>query len=218
MNLVPGKRRYNSNSKPPSCKQNTDKKPGQSQSDPPTQTTTCKSKQHTEMGIRSKNKSKVKSNKNGAPKTDNEQKRKGLYTEKKSNDWPKHNEPHQKWGRHWSNLTKQPRQRKLQVTFRVDLDQGNRNTHFELTVLSPQCGRKAMGTGLSNQLGGRKLYFLGKRTYQKGGSAPWCHHHIPRAFLRAVPQSHQGPPLPCDPGSYSWNHDTASIPRPRPHI
>lgn len=89
MNLVPGKRRYNSNSKPPSCKQNTDKKPGQSQSDPPTQTTTCKSKQHTEMGIRSKNKSKVKSNEknlDGAPKTDNEQKRKGLYTEKKSND------------------------------------------------------------------------------------------------------------------------------------
>ena len=119
---------------------------------------------------------------------------------------------------HWSNLTKQPRQRKLQVTFRVDLNQGNRNTHFELTVLSPQCGRKAMGTGLSNQLGGKKLHFLGKRTYQKGGSAPWCHHHIPRAFLRAVPQSHQGPPLPCDPGSYSWNHDTASIPRPRPHI
>ena len=63
----------------------------------------------TETGISSRNKSKVKFNKknlDGAKKTGNKQNTKGLCIEKKGNDWLKHYESQQKWGKHWCNLNK----------------------------------------------------------------------------------------------------------------
>lgn len=50
-----------------------------------------------------------------------------------------------------------------------------------------------------------KLFIFDKCTYQKVESTPWFHHHILLSFLKAIPQSHQGGPLPCNPDSYSCN-------------
>ena len=75
-----------------------------------------------------------------------------------------------------------------------------------------------MGTRFSDNLNGVKLRILDKCTYQKGESAPWFHRHNPGSFLRAAPQSHHGPRLLCDLGSYSWNHGMPLTHRPRPQI
>lgn len=109
MNPVPQRRRQNSNSKPLPTPWIRTGNLGTVNQVHPCQTNICKSeppwKQESVQGIRAKS-SLTRKTWMGAKKPDNKQNTKGLCIEKKGNDWLKHYESQQKWGKHWCNLNK----------------------------------------------------------------------------------------------------------------